>query len=745
MPDSPPYRAAKSKSHDRAAWCVLFRHPLRKNGRGKPLRVRRGLNTKAEKEADILVQQLNRLLQDRDYWTPTARERALREFDARVVDIFYSDIDAKFEDPWTLRDRVLPLPGPSSGYARVLVLGPTGAGKTTLVRQLIGSHPRRDRFPSTSTAKTTIFDTEIIVAPLPYEAVVSFMSQDRVRHYLEECLVAAVSKAADGGRDNEALRHLLEHADQRFRLNYVLGSVAYDDVEEVDSTDRVDEVDDNASEQAELSAEEQKKLAGRLDSYLRRVRSLADARASELEGRLGIAVASARPADKDAFLELLEDALKDDEEAQELIDDLIEDIQERFEHVHTGKIETDNAGWPSRWTIKHEDRATFLASVNRFSSNYAPNFGRLLTPLVQGLRVKGPFRPADWYSEADLPKLVLMDGEGIGHAADSASSVSTAITKRYADSDVILLVDNATQPMVAATQAVLRSLATSGHASKLAVAFTHFDRVTGDNLPNEAMKRNHVKGSLNNAINAIDTTVNAGLGRALRRFLDARVLFLGAIDAVLPPQRKATRTQLAQLLNLFSQSIAQSPLVAKARPVYDMAYLVIGATAATRQFHEIWDQRLLGEHWSVVKALTRRLGYLGEDQYKDLKPLADLIRTISEQARNFIGTPRSWNPYTPSEEERQAAIDAVAREFFSRVQAFADQHLWMDHLKDWQAAFDRRGPGSGNSRKTDVRMIHGAAAPVLGVAAVPEASEFLDTIRQLFRDAATAAGADVIG
>jgi hypothetical protein len=183
----------------------------------------------------------------------------------------------------------------------------------------------------------------------------------------------------------------------------------------------------------------------------------------------------------------------------------------------------------------------------------------------------------------------------------------------------------------------------------------------------------------------------------------------------------------------------------KARPRYDLANLVIGATTATQHFHEMWDSRLPGEHWTVVKALTRRLGYLGEDQYKDLKPLADLIRTISEQARKFIGSPRDWTPANPSEEERQNAVDAVAREFFSRLQVFVEQRLWMNRIKQWQAAFDKRGPGSGLTRKTDVRLIHGSAAPMLGVAAVPDASEFLDAIRKLFHDAATVAGAEVIG
>jgi hypothetical protein len=48
--------------------------------------------------------------------------------------------------------------------------------------------------------------------------------------------------------------------------------------------------------------------------------------------------------------------------------------------------------------------------VMRFSSNYAPLFRRLLTPLVNRIRVAGPFRPA-WH-DAAIPELVLVDAAG---------------------------------------------------------------------------------------------------------------------------------------------------------------------------------------------------------------------------------------------------------------------------------------------------------------------------------------------
>ena len=92
-----------------------------------------------------------------------------------------------------------------------------------------------------------------------------------------------------------------------------------------------------------------------------------------------------------------------------------------------------------------KDREEFMRRVRWFSSNYAPAFGRLVTPLVQGIRVRGPFVP---HFTADSTDLVLIDGQGFGHTPESTASVSTQVTKRYAEVDAILLVDNAMQSML---------------------------------------------------------------------------------------------------------------------------------------------------------------------------------------------------------------------------------------------------------------------------------------------------------
>ncbi len=83
------FHAARSRSQGRKGWCIMFRHPLVRDARQRPVRVRRGLSTRDDQEAETLVQQMNRLLGDETYWSPAARARAAREFDPRIVAIFY--------------------------------------------------------------------------------------------------------------------------------------------------------------------------------------------------------------------------------------------------------------------------------------------------------------------------------------------------------------------------------------------------------------------------------------------------------------------------------------------------------------------------------------------------------------------------------------------------------------------------------------------------------------------------------
>src|SRR5207302_4749370 len=236
-----------------------------------------------------------------------------------------------------------------------------------------------------------------------------------------------------------------------------------------------------------------------LRSSVVRLRAIADEHIPALREELQ-ATESDEIVREELFEEVLDNRLHDDERFQALVDEFMDEIERRFEPLSGGEIEKTKQGWPRSWSYESEDRQTFLKLVSRFTSNYAPYFGTLLTPLVSGIRIAGPFAPI-WSNEP--PKLVLFDGEGLGHTPHAAASLPTGITRRLEHVDAVLLVDNGTQPMQAATVAAMRNLASRGQTRKLITCFTHFDNVAGDNIPTFKMKEQHVISSAENALTSI--------------------------------------------------------------------------------------------------------------------------------------------------------------------------------------------------------------------------------------------------
>ena len=750
-------RASLSKG--RASWCVIFRHPVCRAADGRHhLRVRRGLGTSDKAEAESLVSQMNEILGDPSFWKLGERERASLRFDPKIVTAFYFHMAPPERDPWSDREEVIPLPGgkdASDGYARVQLIGTTGAGKTTLLRQLIGTDPLEERFPSISAAKTTVCDIEVVIDDGPFRAVVSFIERDLVRQYIADCVSSAVTSALDGRSDQDVIRRFLEHTEQRFRLSYLLGTLSRADTDG-SLSDEEDEDDDLFAHEVEApSDQERDALQATLREYLDAIADLGRAAHDELvrEAKTrNIDLAKATQSERDMLHEIVEDKIGDHDNHHALVDTIFDDVESRFELLADGNLIRGRDGWPSIWHVESGDRRfSFIRSVNRFSSNYAPSFGRLLTPLVEGIRVAGPFCP-DWRSEQ--PKLVLLDGQGLGHKADSVSSISTNITRRYQIVDAIILVDNGAQPMQAAPCAAIDSIVASGHESKLIVCFTHFDEVRGDNLADPQARKDHLLGSFDNAVSAIARTHGRDAGNSLQRAVPDRIVFLSGIQKKLKEKARLTRYEFDRLLAAIAQTILPAEPVEYV-PVYDVANLVLSIQSATQEFHDRWHGILARgshsgvapEHWSRVKALSRRLGVFRQDEYDTLKPVADFIRLIQNHLSRFLAAPLGWHPHAPAEddESRTIATDSIRTEVHTRLHELARRRILDERFSGWVEAYEHRGTGSTFDRARDIVTIYESAAPVPNEMPGPDSNEFLFEIRELVADSVADGGGKLKG
>lgn len=742
------YKASAKQNPGRKSWLVEFRHPLRSDANNKPgKKIRKGLGTENEQEALQLVEQLNQLLADQSLWSIGAQAEALKYYNEKIIEIFYGEITPRTGQSLNLRDKLLPLPSHDEGYARVALMGVPGAGKTTLVRQLIGTHPETERFPSTSVNRTTTFPTEVALHDDGnYEGVVTFMSEHETRFEIEESLSSAVVEAVDGDTKKVA-RALLEKSDMRFRLKYLLGDFVEDNESDVDPYDD-DESEDEARELDSAScvtAEEKSNNQKTLATYIARVIGLAQRLRSDLEADQG-QIEKMAPDDRSAALDLIEEQAVASDEFIELVSDILDELRTKFSHVSDGQFEKTTTGWPNAWRIKCEagERDKFLKAVRFFSGISYQSWGKLLTPLVNGLRVIGPFKPT-WSEES--ARLVLVDTEGLGHKANATADLPEQVLTLLHEADVVLLVDSAKNGMTNfAAGKALEGVLNAGHTRKLAVVFTHMDAVKGDNLKGQA-KLDHVFGGLRNVVeNQLAKNVSAEAARYLLDHLGKSTFYVGKMDEADPKPAKP------ELLKLLAYLAAAQPPVFEpvAFPEYSSYNLAYAIQEAARDFRQRW-QGTLGlamqseikpKPWQTIKALSRRYAEGWDDGFV-LQPTSNLVASLSAAVSRFLETPIGWTG-NPTAEQKRETIDRIKTAVTKQLPNLSTRRLRELPQPVWHEAYSLRGTGSTFERRMKIESIYARWVPVPDARGDKQVDEFLNEVKDVVMGSVKAVEQEVL-
>ena len=490
--------------------------------------------------------------------------------------------------------------------------------------------------------------------------MVTFSSQEEIREAVDECIAAAIVAAYRKATDAEIIRKLMNHVDLRFRFAYILGKVKVEnDEDDIDNEDQLP-----ADDELALSNQDDSKFTNEtVFTILTQIKNIAERYNIKLRRELVQSETDQRIADE-LFEEELDTLLREDEEFQTIGDQIMEDIRKKFDLMDKSCFEFSRQEWPILWHWENNDRKAFLKEITRFSSNYAPLFGKLLTPLFNGLRVTGPFSP-EWIP--DTLKLVLIDGEGLGHSAESSSTIPSSLIERFDTVDAILLVDNAEQPMQAAPSAALRAILSSGNVDKLVITFTHFDLVKAPNLETVKDREHHVLATAENTIKHIGNQLGQQAERDLRRRIEFACLYLEKINERLDLSRKAgnrTAQALKRLVGIVL-SMGKPIELGEASPIFDRLNLVMAVKGAAETFHEDW-RGLLGlaiaartdkVHWGKVKALNRRLAEGWAEEYGGLAPIAGLWKELREQIYILIKNPLGWGGTQASDDEKQQILD----------------------------------------------------------------------------------------
>jgi hypothetical protein len=367
------YTATAKRNPGRKGYVITFRHPLKMEGSKPGKKVFKGLGTDDAAIAKQLEAQMNALLARQDLHSVGSRADALREgFEPAIVEIFYGDLDPSITSHRALRDRLLPLPAMGPGHAaRTLILGNSGVGKTTLLRRLIGSDAARDRFPATSTNRTTTCEIEIVTGSADYSAAVTFLSRHQVQQEVTESLSNAVLKAIESAADEIVMKDLLDDTDQRFRLKYVLGGWTQPAAKAPASSS----FGGSPKRGSTTGASENPPF---LKEVLASIRVIAANARNEVEAILG-KLEDLKDEERNYALDEMQRAGEGSEQFQDTVNAVIEAIEERFNRLQEGKFSKSSTGWPEAWTwaTQSSERDNFLRAVRWFCANNREEWGAL--------------------------------------------------------------------------------------------------------------------------------------------------------------------------------------------------------------------------------------------------------------------------------------------------------------------------------------------------------------------------------
>ena len=734
---SQPYTASAKQKPGRQAWNVEFRHPLRIDSNGKPgKKTQKSLGTSDTAQAQLLVENLNKLLANNGLWSLGARGDAEKLYGALVTEIFYGEIELRTPDSRPLRDKLLPLPKREDGFAKVVMLGVPGAGKTTLVRQLIGTHPKREAFPSTSLNRTTTFPTELVLHPGRYKAVVTFMSEHEARFELEECVSAAIVEAVNG---DEALvaRTFLEKSDMRFRLKYILGDLGNQDTEadpyaDEEETEKLPEGDESS-----VAIDQQHKNAAVVRGYIAGMFNIANACKAVVETEHGL-LEQMSPPDRTAALDLIEEQADESDEFLNLVSEILDELRTKFEAIGAvGKFHKTTTGWPTAWSIESapEERGAFIAALRFFSGISERSWGQLLTPLVNGMRAQGPFR-AEWANAE--PHLVLMDTEGLGHKANPTADLPEQTAALLHEADVILLVDSAKNGLTNyAAGKALESVANMGLTRKLAMVFTHMDMASESGLKGQRLHDQIFSGLRNVVDNQLSKSLPSESARFLLERLQHHTFYVGRID------KAEARGAEPELNRLLGHLIAEQPPVIQpvSVPQYDRAFLMMAVQEAARDFRRQW-QGILGiapdsdykpKSWQTIKALSRRYAEnWGEDF--ELRPTANLRTALETALSRFLENPIRWGG-DPTPEQKRDAIERLKTAVAKKLPDIVNQRLREEPTTSWREAWLPRGARSTDTRRIRIEGIYQQQVPIPDARGGKTVLDFMKKIEEIVDEA----------
>lgn len=577
---------------------------------------------------------------------------------------------SRFDDIQKKLDELSPIP---VNMPKFYLLGDTGAGKTTIVRKILGTD--KYKFPSVQQKRTTVAVTEYVLSKdIPFKASYIFKKEAQINELIIEIIKVAIEKAylayCKGELNSEEIiENLEETPDERFRLRYILTTIELEEIAKSIS-----------------------------DVFLPKLHDSVTSLKIELDS------------DKEDFGVIVDLALEGmKEDSSEIQEHIIGLISKKVAEMCEGHKLFSATDYYQHSEQKVDD---FINQAKKLLSSGKNS----ISPVIEYARLEGNLL-ADWLP--NNTELVLIDGEGIGHDTREASRLSARHLDYFHFSDSIGLVEESKKPFASGGKSAMEGIIRNGYLDKFKLIFSKLDEVeVGDE---EDIDRDEqiraVRKGFRNVKNALkEDGVESNIGNEHLYYLSNMKGKEVNSDSILEITRLIT--------DIKCQFNAEVPQFVE--PIYDYEMLSSYLVKSSDNFIKKWGLTLNSKHWQTVKAFNRRMCWK-EDEFKDMKPISDFHGEVITELAGFISSPKNWvNSATLTMQKK--SIDRVKQEFSNLLLSFSRNVILQKYSDEWEQAMSLNGAGSTSIRKKQINRIIQETLPDHRTV---EAIELKDLIKKL--------------
>jgi hypothetical protein len=550
---------------------------------------------------------------------------------------------------------------------KLYFLGDTGAGKTTIIRKLLGTE--ESKFPTTRQKRTTVAPTEYVIRNgAGFDLTVVLKPLSEIEGYVDEILKDAIGKFYKDRVKEKIIKNIRQTSDQRFRLYYLLSTEFSEDI-----------------------------------SYR---------------------IAKLLPVLEEGVRAYQRDFPEDKDETAIFVEFVVSELGAPYSDIRNaviGEIQRltatscDGATLEQEWRLHKYETATREHLIKKCKDLLSSEIDSI-SPVIEYARIRGNLK-APWLREG--VEAIVIDGEGIGHDTKEAGQLDSRHYDYFYDSDAILLIEESKKPFVAGGKSALKSIFQRGYGDKLFLLFTKLDEVEPYDLddPTDEDRIEDVRDGLANVMaslrdDGLDIEPN-----------ENKILFLGSLQ-----NEGMSESGVQQVNQVFEQahemSCFQQSFVA---PVYDFEMLSAFLIESTKRFNDLYRDMLSAQHWKTVEAFNRRMD-MGIDGFRMFTPITDFEEKLNDEIEIFIAKPIGWKQEV-SDTLKKESLNSIRRQFNKLVIDFARHTIIKIPHPEWNAAYCYSGRGSTSLRKADIEAILKRSVPPFATS--ERVKDFKDKVKWL--------------